>query len=408
MKRKQSPLVSIAACVIVQICVGILYIWSALKTSAVEYYGWNPGDANLVASFMLFAFCGGNFAGGFATDRLGPKKSGIAGVALFGMGILFASFLPKGSSVWLFYLCYCIISGLGSGISYGAMLANIQRWMPHRRGLATGIGTGAFGLSTIVFSPVATALVKQVSFDRALLILALIFLVVGLGAASLIAMPDREYLDSLPRPAGGANLSFAGREDMALSRAIKTLPFWLLFFGIFFFNGTWNMLNPLIKGLGMERGLSESAAIMALSLTGISNTLGRLLLSTMSDKIGRINCMYLIYSLTVVCALLLCFVTGWGFFAAVLLAAFCYGGPAAVNPATATDFFGIKYAGSNYGIIMLALGLSSIVFNYISNALYAATGEYVLTFIMGAVTAAISIVIAFAISRCVKKQKTGA
>ena len=73
-----------------------------------------------------------------------------------------------------------------------------------------------------------------------------------------------------------------------------------------------------------------------------------------------------------------------------------------------TDFFGPKYSGTNYGVIMLALGLSSVVFNAISTALYSATGAYTMTFIMGAVTAAVSIVIYVVIDKLNKKQKAKA
>ena len=95
----------------------------------------------------------------------------------------------------------------------------------------------------------------------------------------------------------------------------------------------------------------------------------------------------------------------WGYLLVVLLTAFAFGGPAAVNPAATTDFFGPKHMGANYGVIMMALGVSSIVFNSISNALYAATGAYTLTFLMGAATAVLNIVNCFIISRCLRKRK---
>ena len=99
------------------------------------------------------------------------------------------------------------------------------------------------------------------------------------------------------------------------------------------------------------------------------------------------------------------FVGGGVYFAVVLMVAFAYGGPAAINPATSTDFFGPKYSGSNYGVIMLALGLSSVVFNAISNALSAATGAYTLTFLMGAATAALSVIIYLAVGRLRAKAR---
>ena len=401
-KKLPAPLV-IAACLLVQVCVGIIYIWSVFKAPAMAFHGWEEGSTNLVASFMLFAFCAGNFFGGAAADKSGPQKVCFVGILLFGLGILVSRFIPAGSSIILFYLSYCIVGGVGSGVSYGAMLTCIQRWLPHRRGFATGIGAGAFGLSTVVFSPVADGLIKSLGFDVALGVLAAVFLVLGLLACIFVRLPDEEYLSALPKTA--VKVSVAGGESIPFAKAVRTLPFWLLFLNIFLFNGTWNMLNPLIKGLGLQRGLTEAAAVAAVSLTGLANTAGRVLISTFSDKLGRINTLYLVSAITAGCALLLSFVGGYAYLAVVLLTAFAFGGPATVNPAATTDFFGPKHMGANYGVIMMALGVSSIVFNSVSNALYASTGAYTLTFLMGAATAVLNIVNCFAISRCLKNRR---
>ena len=106
--------------------------------------------------------------------------------------------------------------------------------------------------------------------------------------------------------------------------------------------------------------------------------------------------------MTALLAVLLIFAGGYTYVVVVLMVAFAYGGPAAVYPATTTDFFGPKNSGANYGVIMLALGLSSIFFNSVSNAMYAATGTYTLTFIMGAMSAAATIVCMAVINRRLK------
>ncbi len=402
MKKAKFPIAPVAGCLLVQLCVGILYVWSVFKSPAIEYFGWADGSVNLVASFMLFCFCFGNLIGGALQDRIGPKIVCILGVCLFGGGILLASFLPQTSNIIWFYLTYCLIAGLGSGFAYGAVLSCMQKWFPHRRGFASGLGASAFGLSTVVFSPVISAMLGAMSLSATFRTLAIVFLVVGLASCLLIRLPDEKYLAALNLPQAAAA---AADNSKTLGQAMRMLPFWLLFLGCFFFNGTWNMLTPLIAGLGVERGLSESMAVLCVSLTGLTNAAGRLIMASLSDKLGRVNTIHILSVMTIACALLLIFVGGGAYMVVVLVTAFAYGGPAAINPATSTDFFGPKYSGTNYGVIMLALGLSSVVFNAISNGLYAATGAYTLTFIMGAVTAALTIVIFIAINHCIKKQK---
>ena len=404
MTKKQSPIVPVVGLLVAQLCVGILYVWSVLKAATISHYGWEAGAVNLVASFMLFAFCVGNLLGGALNDKIGPKKVCIIGMLLFGGGILLSSFIPVGASIVLFYISYCIIGGLGSGFTYGAVISGILKWFPHRRGFATGLGASTFGLATVVFSPIIGRMLNTMNISTTLRILSIVFLVVGIVASIFVKLPSQEYLDALPKPA--AKKTGIQTRDMPLSKAIKTLPFWCIFLGIFFYNGTWNLVTPLIKGLGVERGLSEALAITCVSLTGLTNAAGRLIMSSLSDKLGRINTMHVLSALTAICALLLIFVGGSAYFVVILVTAFAYGGPAAVNPATSADFFGSKHSGANYGIQMLALGVSSIVFNALSNAMYAATGAYTLTFIMAAATAVATVVVFIIINGCIKKQRT--
>ena len=412
MTKKQNPWVSIIACLVVQLCVGILYLWSALKGNIMAAYGegngWSASNAALVSSFMIFAFVFGNLIGGILNDKKGPKFTCISGVILFAAGIALSAFMKN---IWLFIITYAVIAGLGSGFAYGACISCIQKWLPHKRGLASGLACGAFGLSTVVFTPVSNMLMNAfknadgiVSFTPVFLILAGVFAVCGLIACAFISLPGEEYIKSLNLP----KAAVSGSVNLTLSQAIRVPAFWALFFSIFFINGTWNLCVPLIKDLGMERGLAEATAIACVSFTGITNAAGRLIMATLSDKIGRTNTMYVLCGLTLVGALLMTFITGYGYFATIALIAFAYGGPSALNAALSTDLFGPKNSGANYGVAMLALGFSSIFFNLIAGkvlhqSVSAGTG-IVGTFVMGAVTAIIPVLLMLYINSYLKKR----
>ena len=399
--KNGKKILAIAGCILVQICVGILYVWSVFREPVISYYNWNPGQVNLIASFMLFAFCIGNLAGGYIQDKKGPKISCFIGIIMFGGGMLLSSLIPAGASIIWFYLSYCVIAGLGSGLCYGPVLACMQKWFPDKRGFATGLAAGAFGMSTVVFAPVANSLIRATNAPRAIMILAVIFLAVGIAACFMISVPEGSVQGN----------SQTAEISLTPLQAAKTWPFWLLFLGCFLYNGTWNMLSPIIKSLGINRGLSDAAATLCVSLTGIANAAGRLIMSSLSDKIGRVVTLVILCAMTIVSGIALIFSGGGVLFGIVLLTAFAYGGPAAVNPATSTDFFGPKYSGTNYGIIMLALGLSSVVFNMLSNAMVNASGGYTITFIAGAASAGVSVIIYLVIShlrkRALRKNTVG-
>lgn len=403
---------SIVACLVVQLCVGILYLWSAFKGNIVAAYGWSSSAASMVSSYMIFAFVFGNLIGGFINDKKGPKLTCFLGIILFALGIGLTAFVRTAA---LFDLTYAVMAGLGSGFAYGACISCIQKWLPHKRGLASGLACSAFGLSTVVFTPVSNWLMNLnkdangiVNFVPVFLTLAAVFAVLGLIATAFISLPDEGYIASLNLP----KAAVSGAKNFSLGEAMKTPAFWALFFSIFFINGTWNLCVPLIKDLGIVRGLTPAVAIFCVSFTGITNAAGRLIMASLSDKLGRSNTMYVLCAITLVGAILMTFIGGYGYFVTIALIAFAYGGPSALNAALCTDLFGPKNSGTNYGVAMLALGFSSIFFNFISgnvlNAVVdaeAGTAVGIMpTFVMGAITAVIPVFLMLYINSYLKKR----
>ena len=397
-QSKRKRIATIVGCLVVQLCVGILSLWSAIRSDVVVSFQWSDKAAGMVSSYMIFAFVFGNLIGGFLNDKKGPKLTCIVGVIVFAGGVGLTSLLTP-HTIGLLNLTYAIMAGLGSGIAYGACISCIQKWLPHKRGLASGLACSAFGLSTVVFTPVATLLMDAhrvdgvVRFGPVFLTLAAVFFVLGLAACLLISLPDEAYLKSL-------HLNEAAvKGGDTLLQAMRQPTFWALFLSIFFINGTWNLCVPLIKDLGIVRGLSPSAAVLCVSFTGITNAAGRLIMSSLSDKLGRGNTIFILCGLTLIGAVLMTFIGGYGYFATIALIAFAYGGPSALNAALCTDLFGAKNSGTNYGVAMLALGCSSIFFNFIANNVIRASVNVETgiatgitpTFIMGAVTAVIPV-----------------
>ncbi len=397
--RSVSSVPTVVACLCVQLCVGILYLWSVFKLPVAEYYDWPISSANMVASYMLFSFVVGNLVGGILQDRTSPRLVATIGCAMFCGGVFLTSLLTP-ATIGFIYLFYCVMGGVGVGFAYGVNISCIQKWLPHRRGFASGLAVSTFGLSTVVFAPVSQWLLNVTgSVPATFRTLSIVFFVISITACFFIRLPSDEYIQSLNLPAAAVS---AGR-NLTVWQAVRTAPFWCLFLGVLFYNTTWNALTPIIKDLGITRGLSEGLAVLAVSLTGITNAAGRLVMATLSDKLGRVTTLCLLCVITIVSALAFIGIGGIGYLMLVLILAFAYGGPAAIFPAFTTDFFGPEHSGGNYGAVMLALGVSSIISNAISNALYSATGTYTLTFIMGAVTAVFTMILMLVLRRYQKR-----
>ena len=140
------------------------------------------------------------------------------------------------------------------------------------------------------------------------------------------------------------------------------------------------------------------SAVFAVSFK-VANALGRLVCDPL-DKIGRTMTIIVLSVITFAgCAV---FIGGYAYIVVVALIAFGYGGPASVNAAITTDFFGPKNSGTNYGVAMLALGFSSIIFNGISGSIL--KGNVTATYIMAAATAVVPILMMMIIRSRLKKK----
>jgi len=353
---------------------------------------------------MIFAFVIGNLIGGFAQIKMNPKTVATIGCIVFCSGLILTSFLTP-ETVNLMYLTYSTISGLGCGFAYGSALFCVIRWMPHRRGFASGLSASAFGLSTVIFSPISKWLLGLDAFGSnsvpyTFRTLGVVFFVVSMISCLFIRQPSEEYIKSLNLP-----VTVATGESLSPSQVTKKAAFWCVFLSSILLTSLWLILVPLMADLGIDKGLSSNLAILTVSLTGITNAAGRLMLASLSDKIGRTKTVQLLGLLTSLCAFGILLFGGPVYMLCVLVVAFTYGGASSVLPALTTDLYGPKYASINYGIILLSIGISSIAYNAISNTLIARTGSYTMSFVFAAVSGLLSIVLMLVVSKAFQQKR---
>ncbi|MGI5985945.1 MAG: MFS transporter, partial [Oscillospiraceae bacterium] len=160
MKVKNRYVVLISG-MLIQLCAGIIYMWSVFKGPVAQHLEWDPANAALTSSIMLAAFVLGIIAGGRAQDKIGPKFVTAAGSVMISVGMLLTALVSK-QSPWLVYITYGIIGGLGVGTVYTATVSVIQKWFPDKRGFATGLMVSAFGFSLVIFAPLTNSLLTKI------------------------------------------------------------------------------------------------------------------------------------------------------------------------------------------------------------------------------------------------------
>jgi len=406
--------------ILVQLCLGAIYAWSVFRKPLEKCFNCTSTQASLPFSVVLVVFAIGTIIGGRLQDRYGPKIVAIIGGILLGAGMILASFAT--ASLPLMVVAYGVISGLGIGFAYSCPIAAGVKWFPDKRGLITGLAVAGFGLGSFFFAPLATSLIGSPQPDGTLAatpysllganlfsvspvgvfntfrVLGIAYVVVVVVGALFLRNPPAGYVPAgwtPPQPRAGAPAAAA----FAPGQMFGTWQFWVIWLLYFAGAGTGLMIIGQTSPIAQETAkFSVKTATVAVGILAIFNSLGRILWGRVSDALGRIRTLFIIYLLNglAVFGYFLIPTAPWYLWVGVALVGGTFGGYLAIYPAINADFFGTKNAGVNYGFIFMAYGIGGLLSNILAPKVKELTGNYNLAFILaGALCLAACVVINF-------------
>ncbi|PQV46524.1 OFA family oxalate/formate antiporter-like MFS transporter [Jejuia pallidilutea] len=337
-------------------------------------------------------------------EKVGPKISGTTAGIFYGVGILGSGLAVQLESLWLFYLCYGVIGGIGLGLGYITPVSTLVKWFPDRRGLATGMAIMGFGFAALIFGPVMQSLFDSVGVSNAFYILGIIYMVLILSSARYIERPPEGYMPDGFKPGEGKTI----KKDLAnitANASLKTPRFyyiWIMMFiniacGIAIISAASPMMQEKLNYTPME-----AAAIVG--LIGVFNGLGRIMWSTLSDYLGRANTYIVFFAFQILAFYFLPQISMELAFLIVLFTVITmYGGGFATLPAFLGDLFGTKQLGAIHGMVLAAWGLAGVVGPTIYDMVKNATGSLDTTLKVFAGLFVIALIVALLMKRTVVK-----
>ncbi|ABK19398.1 L-lactate MFS transporter [Syntrophobacter fumaroxidans] len=357
--------------IIMQLCLGTVYAWSVFKKPIMTAHGW--GETATQVTFMICIGVIGLAAafGGTLVDKKGPRYVGTVGGILFGIGTLLAGLADQMGSIWLLYLGFGLVAGLGNGFGYITPIATLIRWFPDKRGLVTGLAVMGFGAGAFFMGIIAPKMIISLGVANTFYIWGAIFLVAVTAAAQLYKNPPKGWLPRgfVPKTsAGGVQVT----ESYTFDEAVKTPQWWMLW-SMLFLNitaglGLLSQLSPMAQDVIKRVSTDISAKDLAvaggtiLAIASIFNGLGRLFWAWTSDAVGRKMVFVIMFASQAILYVALPQIGNQILFTVVacyLLA--CYGGGFATMPAFAADSFGPANIGKVYGMMLTAWGCAGIV-----------------------------------------------
>lgn len=389
--------------VLVQLAIGAVYAWSTFakalqaERSAFDLSTVQASIPFQVAIGMIFV---GTYLGGRIQDKKGPRIVALAGVVIYSIGIILASFARETSDLWLLILGYGVLGGFGLGLAYIVPIAMLQKWFPDKRGLITGVAVAGFGFGAVITSPVAQRMIAgsedyQQYPTKVFLWLGIAYLVAGIIGASTFKNPPAGYTVAGAAAASSASAANAPGRDFTQQEALST-PQWYMLTAILTLSVTAgiSLISVAAATATDVAGFSAAAAATLVGIMGLFNGAGRILWAAISDKIGRMPAFVGILGVQGLCLLAIPHVGNVALF--YILAALiytCYGGGFGTMPSTAGDFFGVKNAGGIYGLMLIGWSIGGIVGPLLISALIGEDKAYTLAYTVIGVIALVGAVI---------------
>ena len=99
-------------------------------------------------------------------ERVGPRKTIFASACCFCGGLWLSSLGVSLHNIWLVYLGYGVIGGIGLGLGYIAPVSTLVKWFPDRPGMATGLAIMGFGGGALIGAPLGVELMGYFKSER--------------------------------------------------------------------------------------------------------------------------------------------------------------------------------------------------------------------------------------------------
>lgn len=373
----------------VHLCIGQAYAFSVFNEPLTRVLGISsslPEDWKLTTLGWIFSlaivFLGLSAAfGGKWLEKVGPRLTMFVAACCFGGGFWVSALGVYLHEIWLVYLGYGVIGGIGLGLGYVSPVSTLIKWFPDRRGMATGMAIMGFGGGAMIGAPLSVLLTDHFKsagsvgvMETFLVMGGLYFLSMCIGSLTVRTPPEGWQPEGWVPPV--VENKMITKNHVYIDQALKTPQFYLLWAvlclnvtaGIGVLGQASVMIQEIFKG-----AVTPAAAAGFVGLLSLFNMGGRFFWSSSSDFIGRKNTYFVFFALGIALYAAVPSVGAAGNMAlfillyAVILS--MYGGGFATIPAYLADIFGTRYVGGIHGRLLTAWStagvLGPVLVNYI-------------------------------------------
>jgi len=341
-------------------CAGSLYGWSALIPALVRSFGISTEQAGMIFSLSILAFT----IAVYLTPRMGRFTRSLQSGTIFGvLAALALSVAAISSNFIMFVVAFSAGFGFCSGAIYIIALNSASQSSKPR--MVTAFMVASFGLGAALFGPLVRFLSAGDVGLKALFVIAICFAL----AATFTFVSARGFeMEKTPAiPPASAESGFANRKELVVL-------LWLVFcLG----SAAGLMTLGLVVSIIESRDASVWSSGITLSLVAIGNTVGRLSVGFIDEKI-KSSLIVTVAMLIIGSGILACGLTSSipMTIAGLTVIATGYGMVASGVPALTQSIFGSNQFRHTFSIVFSAWGVAGLSAPWIAGKLFDLWNDY--------------------------------
>ena len=398
-------LVLVSMCGLIASGIGLVTNVSGLFfTPICDEFGILKGQASLMLTICNIALA----VGGMIVPRLLSEKT-LKPLLIGSTAVLAASTaaLAVCPGIVPMYVL-CVLRGLAAGFCTFVFVTTVlNKWFVSGIGLATSIAMGCSGIAGALFSPVVNGIISAAGWRFGFVVLGALTVVLNLPAILLLPSldPKTSGLRALGDDGSAAQAAQPKRKGAKATVEAAGAPLDMAVFaavvGFALFGSAVTALPQHFPGIAESYALGAALGASMLSVCMIANTVGKLVLGALIDRIGT-KISVLLYSALVIAGLVMLLIlrTPATLVAAAVLVGLSYAlGTVAISMLT-RDAFGLANYGRTYPTMSLAGNIANAVFSSIVGFMYDFSGGYALPLVMlAALTVAMVAIVLFVYAR---------
>jgi len=296
---------------------GVMYSFGIFIPYLKDYFKAGSGVTSTIYSLQVGVTFGSGPIASYMTNSLGWRLTTIIGSVLASAGLGLSALAPN---IPFLFLSAGILLGLGLGIIYLPRLDCITQYFDKKRPFVTGLAICGSGLGTFIFAPITQKLLDTLGWKSAMLAVSGICLSNGLFAFCFKPL-EQVQVETNPEVYDKLNDDKKVKEEeeeeeekkeknqerketvRVMKELLKDVIFMMFAVSNFFTSLGYPIPYTFIPDNSKVLNMTAEEGSFIISTIGISNTIARLVLGILSQKMNRL---FLYNSCLVVCGLSMC------------------------------------------------------------------------------------------------------